>query len=207
MQVYGPRQPSTGAYAIVTGVFSQQQIDGEQLTIEGEPCCRYCFLVHASAAVDMPAHQRAPRKPASGSCGSDACLLFKIIGMWSCCKCKSPSIPPGQGCTGWLWLYLHDRNTDTGQMSLLPCLSQDSNRYDWLCCRRWLSLPGLHPCIRHCGWTDCGHAEQSARCLHQFGYWQDLDGQGELGAALQRTLTSQCPGCASCAPLVPLYIK
>ena len=39
MQVYGPRQPSTGAYAIVTGVFSQQQIDGEQLTIEGGPCC------------------------------------------------------------------------------------------------------------------------------------------------------------------------
>ena len=65
MQVYGPRQPSTGAYAIVTGVFSQQQIDGEQLTIEGEPCCRYCFLVHASAAVDMPAATLMPSCTAS----------------------------------------------------------------------------------------------------------------------------------------------
>lgn len=34
--VYGPRQPSTGAYAIVTGVFSKQQLDGQELTIEGD---------------------------------------------------------------------------------------------------------------------------------------------------------------------------
>lgn len=34
--VYGPRQPSTGAYAIVTGVFAQQAADGKPLTIEGD---------------------------------------------------------------------------------------------------------------------------------------------------------------------------
>ena len=34
--VYGPRQPSTGAYAIVTGVFTQQQLDGQELTLEGD---------------------------------------------------------------------------------------------------------------------------------------------------------------------------
>ncbi|ORY30498.1 NAD(P)-binding protein [Rhizoclosmatium globosum] len=33
--VYGPRQPSTGAYAIVTGVFAKQAGLGEPLTIEG----------------------------------------------------------------------------------------------------------------------------------------------------------------------------
>lgn len=34
--VYGPRQPSTGAYAIVTGVFAKQAADGRPLTIEGD---------------------------------------------------------------------------------------------------------------------------------------------------------------------------
>lgn len=34
--VYGPRQPSTGAYAIVTGVFTQQQLEGSMLTVEGD---------------------------------------------------------------------------------------------------------------------------------------------------------------------------
>ncbi|KAJ3070915.1 hypothetical protein HDU99_002551, partial [Rhizoclosmatium hyalinum] len=34
--VYGPRQPSTGAYAIVTGVFAKQAGLGEPLTIEGK---------------------------------------------------------------------------------------------------------------------------------------------------------------------------
>lgn len=34
--VYGPRQPSTGAYAIVTGVFAKQITDGKALTIEGD---------------------------------------------------------------------------------------------------------------------------------------------------------------------------
>ena len=34
--VYGPRQPSTGAYAIVTGVFTQQQLEGNALTVEGD---------------------------------------------------------------------------------------------------------------------------------------------------------------------------
>lgn len=34
--VYGPRQPSTGAYAIVTGVFAKQAADGQSLTIGGD---------------------------------------------------------------------------------------------------------------------------------------------------------------------------
>lgn len=34
--VYGPRQPRSGAYAIVTGVFAGQKERGEKLTIEGE---------------------------------------------------------------------------------------------------------------------------------------------------------------------------
>ena len=36
LQVYGPRQPSTGAYAIVTGVFTQQQLEGSLLPVEGD---------------------------------------------------------------------------------------------------------------------------------------------------------------------------
>jgi hypothetical protein len=34
--VYGPRQPTTGAYAIVTGVFARQASQGKPLTIEGD---------------------------------------------------------------------------------------------------------------------------------------------------------------------------
>ena len=34
--VYGPRQPTTGAYAIVTGVFAKEAADGKPLTIEGD---------------------------------------------------------------------------------------------------------------------------------------------------------------------------
>ncbi|EEQ99947.1 nad dependent epimerase/dehydratase, putative [Perkinsus marinus ATCC 50983] len=34
--VYGPRQPRSGAYAIVTGVFAGQKERGEELTIEGD---------------------------------------------------------------------------------------------------------------------------------------------------------------------------
>lgn len=34
--VYGPRQPTTGAYAIVTGVFAKQALEGHPLTIEGD---------------------------------------------------------------------------------------------------------------------------------------------------------------------------
>lgn len=35
-QVYGPGQPTTGAYALVTGVFLRQYAAGEPLTIEGD---------------------------------------------------------------------------------------------------------------------------------------------------------------------------
>ena len=48
--VYGPRQPSTGAYAIVTGVFTQQQVDGKQLTVEGDGS-HYRDFVHVSDIV------------------------------------------------------------------------------------------------------------------------------------------------------------
>lgn len=34
--MYGPRQPSEGAYAIVTGVFLKQHEQGKELTIEGD---------------------------------------------------------------------------------------------------------------------------------------------------------------------------
>lgn len=33
--VYGPRNPSSGAYWIVTGIFANQKARGEKLTIEG----------------------------------------------------------------------------------------------------------------------------------------------------------------------------
>lgn len=35
-QVYGPGQPTTGPYALVTGVFMRQHLAGEPLTIEGD---------------------------------------------------------------------------------------------------------------------------------------------------------------------------
>lgn len=35
-QVYGPGQPTTGAYALVTGIFLRQYAAGEPLTIEGD---------------------------------------------------------------------------------------------------------------------------------------------------------------------------
>lgn len=35
-QVYGPGQPTTGAYALVTGIFLRQYAAGEALTIEGD---------------------------------------------------------------------------------------------------------------------------------------------------------------------------
>ena len=49
--VYGPRQPSTGAYAIVTGVFSKQAAEGKPLTIEGDGS-HYRDFIHVSDIVD-----------------------------------------------------------------------------------------------------------------------------------------------------------
>ncbi|KAF2755456.1 NAD(P)-binding protein [Pseudovirgaria hyperparasitica] len=49
--VYGPRQPSTGAYAIVTGVFAKQAADGKQLTIEGDGS-HYRDFIHVSDIVN-----------------------------------------------------------------------------------------------------------------------------------------------------------
>lgn len=49
--VYGPRQPSTGAYAIVTGVFAKQASDGKPLTIEGDGS-HYRDFIHVSDIVE-----------------------------------------------------------------------------------------------------------------------------------------------------------
>jgi UDP-glucose 4-epimerase len=49
--VYGPRQPSTGAYAIVTGVFAKQAAQGHQLTIEGDGS-HYRDFIHVTDIVE-----------------------------------------------------------------------------------------------------------------------------------------------------------
>ena len=49
--VYGPRQPSTGAYAIVTGVFAKQAAEGKPLTIEGDGT-HYRDFIHVSDIVE-----------------------------------------------------------------------------------------------------------------------------------------------------------
>ena len=49
--VYGPRQPSTGAYAIVTGVFAKQAASGKPLTIEGDGT-HYRDFIHVSDIVE-----------------------------------------------------------------------------------------------------------------------------------------------------------
>lgn len=49
--VYGPRQPSTGAYAIVTGVFAKQASEGKPLTIEGDGS-HYRDFIHVHDVVE-----------------------------------------------------------------------------------------------------------------------------------------------------------
>ncbi|MCJ1412161.1 hypothetical protein MMC19_006253 [Ptychographa xylographoides] len=49
--VYGPRQPSTGAYAIVTGVFAKQAAEGKPLTIEGDGS-HYRDFIHVHDIVE-----------------------------------------------------------------------------------------------------------------------------------------------------------
>jgi nucleoside-diphosphate-sugar epimerase len=49
--VYGPRQPSTGAYAIVTGVFAKQAADSKPLTIEGDGT-HYRDFIHVRDIVE-----------------------------------------------------------------------------------------------------------------------------------------------------------
>ncbi|KAF2220362.1 hypothetical protein BDZ85DRAFT_267637 [Elsinoe ampelina] len=49
--VYGPRQPTTGAYAIVTGVFAKEAADGKPLTIEGDGSHSRDFI-HVSDIVE-----------------------------------------------------------------------------------------------------------------------------------------------------------
>lgn len=49
--VYGPRQPTTGAYAIVTGVFARQASLGQSLTIEGDGT-HFRDFIHVSDIVN-----------------------------------------------------------------------------------------------------------------------------------------------------------
>jgi hypothetical protein len=49
--VYGPRQPSTGAYAIVTGVFAKQAAQGQKLSIEGDGS-HYRDFIHVHDIVE-----------------------------------------------------------------------------------------------------------------------------------------------------------
>ncbi|MCJ1236278.1 hypothetical protein MMC14_004257 [Varicellaria rhodocarpa] len=58
--VYGPRQPSTGAYAIVTGVFAKQAAENRPLTIEGDGS-HYRDFIHVRDIVEgLILSQQAP---------------------------------------------------------------------------------------------------------------------------------------------------
>jgi len=61
--VYGPRQPATGAYALVLGIFLDQWRRGQPLTIHGEGAQRRDF-VHVSDVVE--ANLAAWHSPAQG---------------------------------------------------------------------------------------------------------------------------------------------
>ncbi len=49
--VYGPRQPSVGAYALVLGIFLDQRLRGEPLTVHGDGSQRRDFI-HVSDVVE-----------------------------------------------------------------------------------------------------------------------------------------------------------
>lgn len=63
--VYGPRQPTVGAYALVLGIFLRQKKAGEALTIHGTGEQRRDF-VHVRDVVE--ANLAAYRSPAQGLC-------------------------------------------------------------------------------------------------------------------------------------------
>lgn len=48
--MYGPRQPSTGSYAIVTGALAQHQLEGSLLTVESDGS-HYRDFVHVHDVV------------------------------------------------------------------------------------------------------------------------------------------------------------
>lgn len=55
-QVYGPRQPIMGAYAMVTGIFIDQRVRGQPLTIHGDGSQRRDFVhVHDVAEANVRA--------------------------------------------------------------------------------------------------------------------------------------------------------
>lgn len=59
--VYGPRQPTTGAYAIVTGVFAKQAAEGKPLTIEGDGTHARDFIHVTDIVEGLILAQQTPR--------------------------------------------------------------------------------------------------------------------------------------------------
>ncbi|MGP0084668.1 MAG: NAD-dependent epimerase/dehydratase family protein [Steroidobacteraceae bacterium] len=58
-QVYGPRQPVTGEYAMVTGIFIDQWLKGQPLTIHGDGSQRRDFVhVHDVAKANVLAFEK-----------------------------------------------------------------------------------------------------------------------------------------------------
>ncbi|KAF4548487.1 NAD dependent epimerase/dehydratase-like protein 2 [Elsinoe fawcettii] len=58
--VYGPRQPTTGAYAIVTGVFAKEAAEGKPLTIEGDGTHSRDFIHVTDIVEGLILAQQAP---------------------------------------------------------------------------------------------------------------------------------------------------
>lgn len=63
-QVYGPRQPSSGNYAVVTGIFLEQRKSGTPLTIHGDGSQRRDFVYVGDVA---EANIRALESPVHGT--------------------------------------------------------------------------------------------------------------------------------------------
>ena len=77
--VYGPRQPRSGAYALVLGIFLEQHTQGKHLTIHGDGSQERDF-VHVRDVVD--ANLRAYHSDAAGvalNVGSGVCHSIKYI--------------------------------------------------------------------------------------------------------------------------------
>ena len=81
MAVYGPRQPSEGAYAIVTGVFLKQHEQGQNLTIEGDGS-HFRDFIHVSdiARGLVMAYQNPEARGVTVNLGSGDAVSIKEAG-------------------------------------------------------------------------------------------------------------------------------